>query len=67
MTKNLGKTDRFLRAGVGAILLFGSLSASTTVTMILMLVLGAVMLITSAIGFCPIFKAFDYNSAKPRA
>ena len=56
MTKNMGQIDRIIRTVVAVvfIVLFVTKVVSGTLGIIL-LVLGAVFLITSAISFCPLY------------
>lgn len=56
MTKNMGQIDRIIRTVVAVvfIVLFFTKVVSGTLGIIL-LVLGAVFLITSAISFCPLY------------
>jgi hypothetical protein len=68
MTCNMGKTDRMIRAFVVAPLLviIGLLVGPTTVLAIVFYVLAAVMLGTSAIGYCPLYAPFRFRTT-PRA
>ncbi len=65
MNKNTGNTDRAVRlvvavvAAVAAWLVgFGSLVG------IVLLVVAAVMLVTAAVGFCPLYRVFGINTCK---
>ncbi len=64
MKKNLGSSDRFIRIAIAAVL--GALYFSGTITGtwgIVLLVVGAVFLVTSFIGWCPIYKALGLSTA----
>lgn len=69
MTTNLGTIDRVFRLLVGIILLaapfIGSLTifASSTAT-ILSVVVGIVMVATSAMKFCPLYRIFGIRTCK---
>ncbi|HSK12728.1 MAG TPA: DUF2892 domain-containing protein [Phnomibacter sp.] len=57
MKKNMGNTDRIIRVLLAVV--FGALYFTGTVTGtlgIVLLILGAVFLATSAISFCPLYK-----------
>ncbi|MEV8468428.1 DUF2892 domain-containing protein [Fluviibacterium sp. DFM31] len=57
MTANVGKIDRILRAVIGVILLLVALTGAVSGGLFwLALVVGAVMLATSAMKFCPAYR-----------
>lgn len=65
MNKNTGNTDRIVRVGVAIVAAvaawlvgFGSLFG------IILLVVAAVMLVTAAVGFCPLYRVFGINTCK---
>lgn len=63
MKKNVGNTDKVIRIVLG--LLFGILYFTNSVTGtlgIIFLVFGFVFIITSLIGFCPIYPLFGINT-----
>ena len=63
MKKNMGSTDRILRiiiAAVFAILYFTG-TVSGTLGLVL-LILGAVFVLTSLISFCPLYSIFGLNT-----
>lgn len=63
MKKNMGTTDRIIRllvAGVFAYLYFGGIV--TGAVGLVVLILGAVFVLTSLIGFCPLYLIFGFNS-----
>ncbi|WP_371804906.1 DUF2892 domain-containing protein [Candidatus Lokiarchaeum ossiferum] len=58
MKKNMGKTDRLIRLVLGLILLVVAVIigiSNLNWLPIVLGILGLVMLITSAIGFCPLY------------
>jgi hypothetical protein len=63
MKPNMGKADRIIRllmAGVFAYLYF---SGTVTGTLGLILaILGAVFVLTSLVGFCPLYKLLGFNT-----
>jgi polyferredoxin len=65
MKVNESNTDRIVRAVLGVVLLFlgfgGVLAGSWA---IVAEVLGAIMLLTAAIGFCPIYAVFKLSTKK---
>ena len=63
MKKNMGSTDRILRiiiAAVIAILYFNG-TVSGTLGLVL-LILGAVFVLTSLVSFCPLYSIFGLNT-----
>ncbi len=66
MKPNMGNTDRIIRFVVGAILvLIGLLVPMSSLALqIILIVLGAILLVTAAIRFCPIYVPFKFNTLK---
>jgi len=65
MKQNVGKIDRYVRAVLGVILL--ALVLTQTVTAWLAIVLGVlavILLVTAAIGFCPLYAPFKFSTKK---
>jgi len=65
MNKNTGNADRAVRVSVAvvavvaaALLGFGSWGS------IVLLVVAAVLLVTAAVGFCPLYRVFGINTCK---
>lgn len=56
MITNEGTTDRAIRAVLGIVLLALAFLTLAGTLKIIALVLGAVMLITAAVGFCPLYR-----------
>lgn len=66
MKKNMGTVDRALRTllavGVGVLIGTGTLSGTLA---IVLGVFAVVFLLTSFVGFCPLYAPFDWSS-RPR-
>lgn len=65
MTKNMGTLDRVLRlifAIVVAVLYFTGLISGTAA--IILGILAAVFLLTSVVGFCPLYTLFGFSTRK---
>ena len=57
MKPNMGSLDRLLRAIVaGALLVTALVLGAGTVAGIVLLGLAAIMILTAAVGFCPLYK-----------
>ncbi len=66
MKQNIGNTDRIVRVVLAVLLAVGAWMAGFgSVGGIILLVLAAVMLVTSAVGFCPMYAPFGFTT-KPR-
>jgi hypothetical protein len=65
MKPNLGTTDRIARVGAAVLLGIGAwLAGPGSVGGIILLVLAAVMLVTSAVSFCPLYLPFGFSTRK---
>ncbi len=65
MQKNVGNIDRAIRVSVGIVLIAWSLLAGIGGALgIAMLVVGAVMLGTAAIGWCPPYALLGVNTCR---
>lgn len=64
MTCNMGRTDRMTRALLIApvLIIVGFVAGPTGVLAYILYALAAVMLLTSAIGFCPLYAPFKINT-----
>jgi len=65
MSKNLGGLDRVIRlviAAVAAFVAFG-VGASSVLGIVLLVVAG-IMLVTAAIGWCPLYRIFGLRTNK---
>ena len=70
MTKNVGTTDRIVRSVAGIVLLFLILTGAVEGTLAVILgILAAALLVTSAIQFCPAYiplKMSTLSGPKPK-
>lgn len=63
MRTNEGTTDRILRAAAGVVALVIALMAGLgSVGGILMLVVAAILLVTAATGFCPLYRVLGLST-----
>jgi hypothetical protein len=63
MKLNMGNTDRIIRLVVAALLAIGAwMVGFGSIGGIILLVLAAVMLVTSAVGFCPLYAPFKFST-----
>ena len=63
MQTNVGSTDRIIRAIVGIAALIGAVALGLgTGGGIALLVVGAVMVVTAAVGFCPLYRVLGLNT-----
>jgi hypothetical protein len=63
MKTNEGTVDRIIRAVVGVAALLGAFAmGSGSVAFVLLLVVGAILLVTAAVGFCPLYRVFGINT-----
>ncbi|MHB8059441.1 MAG: YgaP family membrane protein [Gaiellaceae bacterium] len=64
MRTNMGSIDRVLRSFVVApvAIVVAIVVGAGSVLGIVLLALAAVMLVTSAVGFCPLYKALGLNT-----
>jgi hypothetical protein len=63
MQINVGSTDRIIRAIVGIAALIGAIALGIgTGGGIALLVLGAIMVVTAAVGFCPLYRVLGLNT-----
>jgi len=67
MKKNIGSVDKFVRIIIAAIIMalyyFGYIS--DTLAMVL-LIIGIILLLTSLINFCPLYKILGVNTYKKK-
>ncbi len=64
MKKNMGTTDRVIRAIVGIAALVVSFLVPSLAWQIVLWVVSALMLITSTIGVCPAYMPFHISTKK---
>jgi hypothetical protein len=63
MTKNVGNTDKVVRAGIGVIaLVVAFVVGITSVWGIVLAVVAVIALVTAAVGFCPLYRLFGVNT-----
>ncbi len=63
MTINMGKADRVIRPLLAVAFLALYFTGTVTGTLgILLLVLGAIFLVTSLVGSCPLYRLFGINT-----
>ncbi|GAB4244410.1 MAG: DUF2892 domain-containing protein [Saprospiraceae bacterium] len=68
MKKNMGSTDRIIRVILAIV--FAALYFTNTVTGtlgIVLLVLGVVFLLTSAVSFCPLYAPFGISTCPKKS
>lgn len=65
MKKNMGTSDRIIRVAVAAIIaaLYFTGTISGTVAIVL-LALGVIFVLTSLMGFCPLYAPFGLSTCK---
>jgi hypothetical protein len=67
MKSNEATIDRIIRAVVGVAVLLGAFAiGSGSVAFVLLLVVGAILLVTAAVGFCPLYRMLGI-STRPAA
>jgi hypothetical protein len=65
MKQNMGKTDRFIRLLVAAVILFLFLNKNISGTLgYVLLGVGVIFLLTSIAGNCPLYSVFGINTCK---
>lgn len=67
MEKNMGAFDRFFRLVVGLILaLLVIVKSVTGVAAVILGILGIVLILTSLIGFCPLYATIKFSTLKEK-
>ena len=65
MKKNMGNTDRIIRIIIAAVIAYLYFSGTVTGTLgIVLLVVGAVFLLTSLVGVCGLYSVIGVNTCK---
>ncbi len=65
MKTNESNIDRIIRAVVGVVLLYLGFGGAMSGTLAIAAdVLGAVLLLTGAVGFCPLYRLFNFSTLK---
>ena len=68
MKKNMGYVDRFIRIILAAVIVYLSTTGKIHgVLNIVLVVLAVIFLLTSAIGFCPLYLPFKISTNKKKA
>jgi hypothetical protein len=63
MKKNMGKTDKLIRVTLGLIFIALYFAGTVTGTLgIVLVILGAVFILTSAMSFCPLYTLVGVNT-----
>ena len=63
MVRNEGTVDRIIRAVIGVVALVAAVAVGFgSVGGIVLLVLGGVLVVTAAVGFCPLYRVFGINT-----
>ena len=62
--KNMGSVDRIIRFIIGVVFVLLAIFVVTGVWMGVLYALGAVMLVTSLIGTCPLYMPFHISTKK---
>ena len=63
MGKNTGTADRVIRLVIAALAAYFATSATGAMVVVLWAV-AAIMVLTAAVGFCPIWKIFGISTRK---
>ncbi len=66
MARNVGTVDRALRAGIGILALLGAfvLGWFSGWMVWAAAVVGVIMLLTAAVGFCPLYRLVGVNTCR---
>jgi uncharacterized membrane protein HdeD (DUF308 family) len=65
MKTNESLADRIIRGVIGIVLIaFGLFGAVTGAWMYVVYVLGAILLVTGIVGFCPLYRVFKFSTVK---
>ncbi|MBI5942936.1 MAG: DUF2892 domain-containing protein [Chloroflexi bacterium] len=65
MKQNMSNTDRIVRVVVAALFAYLYFGGIVTGTLgIVLVLLGAVFLLTSILGFCPLYLPFNFSTKK---
>lgn len=65
MTTNESSIDRIIRVVIGVVALVASFALGiTSIGGIILAVVGVVMLVTAAVGFCPLYRVFGMSTCK---
>ncbi|UUY04258.1 DUF2892 domain-containing protein [Svornostia abyssi] len=69
MHRNMGTADRVVRAAVAAplLLVLALVVANSTLIGVALVTLAGVMLLTAAVGFCPLYVPLGFDTCSERA
>jgi len=62
MEKNIGKVDRAIRFIIGVLLIYPALIINNNALKIILLIIAAISIVESFIGFCGIYKLLKINT-----
>jgi hypothetical protein len=66
MTCNVGRIERPIRMGAGLLaIMIGLFAGFSTAVSGTALAVGAILLLTGAVGYCPLFTLFGINTCSP--
>lgn len=66
MTCNVGGIERPIRIGAGLVaIMVGLFAGFSTAVAGTALAVGAILLLTGAVGYCPLFRLFGINTCSP--
>ena len=61
---NMGNMDRIIRLVLGIIVGVVAFLAVSGIAQIILWVVGAILILTAAIGFCPLYAPFHFSTKK---
>lgn len=65
MKKNMGSTDRVIRVLLAVLFFYLGFSGTVTgVAGVIVMVLGAVFILTASVSFCPLYLPFGISTCK---
>jgi hypothetical protein len=64
MPKNMGNTDRWIRIIIGIIFVLWAIFVATGVWAGALYAIGAILIITSLVGTCPLYMPFGISTKK---
>jgi hypothetical protein len=65
MTTNVSTIDRIVRLVIAVAAFIGAFAVGlTTLLGIVLAVVGVIMAVTAAVGFCPLYRAFGISTCK---
>jgi hypothetical protein len=64
MERNMGTTDRIVRAIIGIAALLVALFATSGAADIVLYIIAAIMLLTALVGICPLYIPLKINTKK---